>query len=62
MNKVQLMVSKALMFHENTDMFSSCNSYYLSPCNNDPTKNINIVLVWRPIRNQFGWLKVSKEN
>ena len=61
LNSVQLMVSKVLTFKENTDLFSSIDSYDISPGNNDPTKRIALVLVGIPIINQLGWVEVDKE-
>ena len=62
LNEVKLMVSEVLMFHENTELFPSGDSYDISPVNNEPTKRIMIVLVGIPILNQLGWDKVAKED
>ena len=61
LNRVQLMVSEVLMFHENTEMFPSDDSYVISPANNDPTERITLILVGIPTRNLIGWIEVSKE-
>ena len=55
------MVSEVLMFHENTELFPSGDSYDISMGNNEPTENITLVLVGIPIRNQLGWVKLAKE-
>ena len=51
LNAVQIMVSEVLMFHENTYMFPSVDSYDISLGNNYPTERITLVLVGVPIRN-----------
>ena len=56
------MVSKALIFHKNTDLFPSVDPYDISPGNNDPTKRIKLVLVGIPTRNKLVWVKVAKED
>ena len=61
LNKVQLVVSKVLTFHENTELLPSSDSYEISQDNNDLTKRITLVLVGIPIRNQLGWIEVAKE-
>ena len=62
LSRVQLVVSEVLMFHENTELFPSGDSYDISLRNKDPTKRIMLVLVGIPIRNQIFWLEVSKED
>ena len=62
LNAVQLVVSKVLMFCENTELFPSGDSYDISPGNNDPTNRITLVLVGVPILNQLVWLEVVKED
>ena len=62
LNGVQLVVSEVLIYHENTELFPSGDSYDISPGKNDPTKHIKIVLVGIPIRNQLGWVEVAKED
>ena len=54
LNAVQLVVSEVLMFHENTELFPSGDSYDISPGNNEPTKHITLVLVVIPTINQLG--------
>ena len=49
MNAVQLMASKVLMFHENTELIPSVDCYDLYPGHNDPNKHIMLVLVGIPI-------------
>ena len=61
LNAVQLMVSEVLIFHENTELFSSGDSYNISPGDNYPTERITFVLVGIPIRNQLGRVEVRKE-
>ena len=61
LNGVQLVVSKVLMFHENTELFPSSDSYDISPVNNDPTKRITLFLVGIPIINQLFWVELVKE-
>ena len=62
MNAVQLIVSKVLMFHENTELLSSCDCYELSLGDNYPTDNITLVLVGISVRNQPYWVEVEKED
>ena len=62
MNKVQLIVSKVLMFHENIELFPSVNFYDISMGNTDPTDCITLFLVRIPIRNQLFWMEVLKED
>ena len=62
LNAVKLMVYEVLMFHENTELFPSGDSYDISPGNNDPTNRITLVLVGVPILNQLVWLEVVKED
>ena len=50
------------MFHENTELFPSGDSYDISPVKNDPTERIPIVLVGITTRNQFGWGEVVKDD
>ena len=61
LNSVQLMVSKVLMFHENTELLPSSECYDLSPGNNDPTETITVVLVWIPVINQHDVVEVDRE-
>ena len=60
LNRVKLVVSEVLIFHENIELFPSGDSYDISPGNNYPTKRITLVLVGMPIRNQLGWSEVEK--
>ena len=60
-NSVQLVVSEVLMFHENTELFPSSDSYDISLGNNDPTERITLVLVVIPIINQLGLVEVAKD-
>ena len=62
MKAVQLVVSEVLIFHENTELFPSGDSYDISPGNNEPTDHITLVLVGIPIINQLGRVEVSKED
>ena len=50
------------MFHGNTYLFPSGDSYDTSLSNNDPTKRTTLVLVGTPIRNQPGWVEVPNED
>ena len=59
---LQLMLSKVLMFHDNTELLPSGDWYDLSPGNNDPTKHITLLLVGSSIRNQLVWMEVVKED
>ena len=56
------MVSEVLMFHENTELFPSGDSYDISTGNNNYTERITIVLVGIPIINQLFWVDVAKED
>ena len=49
------------MFHENTEMFPSGDSYDISPSNNYPTDHITLFLVGILIRNQLSWVEVENE-
>ena len=51
MNAVQLVVSEVIMFHENTVLFPSGDSYEISRYNNEPTERITLVLFGIPIMN-----------
>ena len=62
LNALQLVVSEVLMFHENTELFPSGDSYDISPVKNDPTERIPIVLVGITTRNQLVWVEVTKED
>ena len=57
----QLMVSKVIMLHENTELFPSGDYYDISLGNNYPTERITLVLVGIPIRIQLLWVGVLKE-
>ena len=61
MNAVKLMVSEFLKFREDTELFPSGDSYDISTGNNDPTYQINIVLVGLLIINHPGWLYIAEE-
>ena len=61
-NSVQLMVSKFLIFHENTELLPFGNCYDLSSGNNDPTEHIMLVLVGIPVRNKPELVEVAKED
>ena len=56
LNAVQLMVSGILMFHENTELLGSGDSYDLSLVNSYPTERIMLDLVGIPVINQLGWV------
>ena len=62
LNAVQLVVSKVLMFHENIELFPSGDSYDISLGNNYIKNLTPLVIVRKPIRNQLGWVDVSKED
>ena len=62
MNAVKLVVSEVVMFHENTELFPSGDSYDISTGNNYPNGRITLVLVGIPIKNQLGWFEVVKED
>ena len=62
LNAVKLVVSKVLMFHENTEMSPSGESYDTSPGNNEPTKRTTLVIVGITIRNQLVWVEAVKED
>ena len=55
------MVSKVLMFHENTEQLPSVDFYDLYPGNNDPTYDIMLVLVRIPVLNQPDWLEAANK-
>ena len=50
------------MFHENTELFPSGDSYDISTGNNETTKKITLVLVGIPTTNKVLLLEVDKEN
>ena len=50
------MVSKVLMFHENTELLPSVDWYDLYPGNNDPIEHITLELVEIPVKNQPEWM------
>ena len=60
LNSVQPVVSKVLIFHENTELLPSGDCYDLSSGNNEPTENILLVLVGIPVRKQPELVEVSK--
>ena len=60
LNAVQLMVSKVLIFHENTEILPSVDFCYLYPGNNDPTEHINLVLFGITVINQPDWVEMAK--
>ena len=62
LNSLQPMVSKFLMFHENTELLPSSDCYDLSPGNIDPTEHIMLVFVGITIRNQPDLVEVAKED
>ena len=57
LNAVQLMVSKVLVFHENTEVHIPYgDSYDLYPGNNEPHQAPSrLSLLGIPVRNQCGW-------
>ena len=61
MNTVQLMVYEVLMFHENTKLLPSGDSYDLSIGDIDPDERITLALVGIPVRNQLRWVKLDKK-
>ena len=62
LNTVQRMVSKVLMFHENTELLPSGDSYDLSTGNNYPIENTTLVLVGITVRNQPELVEVAMED
>ena len=62
LNTVQRMVSKVLMFHENTELLPSVDCYDLYPGNNDPTDQITLVLLGISVQNQPDWVESAKED
>ena len=62
LNSVQLVVSKVLTFHENTELLPSGDFYDLYTGNNDPTEHITIILVGITIINQPDLVEVAKED
>ena len=62
LKSVQIVVSKLLMFHENTELLPSGDCYYLSPGNNYPTDHIMLLLVRIPVINQPDWVEVAIED
>ena len=56
------MVSKVLMFHENTELLPSVDCYDLYPGNNKPIEHITIVLVGIPVRNYPDWVEVYQND
>ena len=62
LNTLQIMVFKVLVFHENTKLLPSSDSYELYPGNNYPSEVITIILVGIPVRKKIDWVKVSKED
>ena len=60
MNAVQLMVSKVTIFHENTGMLPSSDSYEFYKVNNDPTEKIAPVFFEIPVRNQIVCVESAK--
>ena len=59
LNTVQLIVSKVLMFHENTELLPYGDCYELSPGNNDPTEYIMIIIDGIPISKKHVWVDVA---
>ena len=55
------MVSKVLVFYENTDLLPSVDCYDLYLGNNYPTEHITLVLFGITIRNQPDWVEAAKE-
>ena len=56
------MVSKVLMFHENTDLIPSGGCCDLSPCNDDTFEHITLVLVGIHVSNKLGWVEAATED
>ena len=56
------MAYKVLMFHENTEMLPSGDSFDLSLGNDDPTKSITIGLVVIPVINKLLWTELTTED
>ena len=59
LNTVKLLVSKALMFHENTELIPSVECYDLYPTNYDPTEHIKLVIFGIPVINKPDWVEVA---
>ena len=62
LNALKLIVSGVFMFHENTELFPSDDSYDISPGNAEPTERITFVLLRIPIINQLVWVHLAKED
>ena len=62
LNKLHLMVSKFLTFHENTELIPSSDCYELSLGNKYPIEPIKIFPVGIPVRNKLFWVEVAKED
>ena len=60
MKTVKLIIFEALMFHENTELLPSGESYDLSPGNIELTERITLFLVAIPVINNPFWVEVSK--
>ena len=56
------MVSKVIMFHENTEILPYVDCFDLYPGNNEPTKHITLVLVGIPARNKLDRVESAKED
>ena len=56
------MVSKILMFHENTELLPSGDSYELSLGNIEADECITVVIVGITVRNKLVWVEVAKED
>ena len=59
-NAVQLIFSKVLLFHENTELFPSVECYDLYPGDNEPTKHIMDFFAGTPVRNKPDWVELAK--
>ena len=60
LNSAQLMVYEVLMFHKNTELLPSGDSYEIYSGNNDPTKRITLVFFGIPVIIQRVWVEVEK--
>ena len=57
LNTVKLVVSEVLLFHENTCLIPSGDSYDFSFVNNGTTEHITLLFVGITFRNQLGWVE-----
>ena len=53
LNTVKITVFEIIMFHENTELLPSADSYEIYPVNNDTTEGITLLLVGITLINQL---------